>query len=426
MANLLLQTAIASDDAAKLELALKAAGSADPQLLRQGVLRLAELQRSKPAPQQSGTPPSKLSNAAEGARKLADWLASAQLNDMVIDRAMEALTSEDVFTLEDLILFSQMSRFDQTLTALTAQKIRNALARDGLQAPVPASAPALPESVVTPPCPPELAPLSPCASDGIPDWLNDAAAALEVKKTARSPAMSYAAAAASPLPRTADAGQTRSSEQTGVEHAGTAAQPEVCKFFLKGACNRGDACKFRHPTCGAMQGAGVNALAGLPLDPSDGRSRWGGPAAMHTHSQGLQRSQSPGPAARGQGQSHRSGSPRRRGSPRRGGGGGGGRRSHSPGPRERQSAAEGTGAQLTSDGVAAPPEREGNVTINSFLHEAIKAADDMTGASAYSAGGGVPTRSHSPFRSQSFKRRQQRRAAAERQANAEQQDPNVA
>ena len=110
-----LVTAIAGTHAGELELALKAAGPGDASLLRAGVLRLAELnQQPKPGLEpelKRGPGPT----AVEGARYLADWLVRARLNDMVIDRTMETLTSEDVFNLDDLVIFSRMGRFDQVL-----------------------------------------------------------------------------------------------------------------------------------------------------------------------------------------------------------------------------------------------------------------------------------------------------------------------
>ena len=426
---------MAGNDAADLELALKSAGAADASLLRPAVLRLAQLQQEA----KSKAPPLPKQTAAEGARHLADWLSRAHLNDMVIDRTMETLCGEDVFTLDDLVLFSRMTRFDQVLTALTAQKLRVALTRDGHAChppsppPAPVPAPGSPVVAASPCVPP-----SPCESEGMPDWLTDAAAALDApaasKAAEEAPAASRPEANSLPDARTYSAAAATSlgpAQQQG-QLTARRSQQQLLRQRLAAAATPLVPAQSAAPTprvaalTGAMAGGGVDALTGLPLSDGsqgavhaqdgahqDGPSRWGGPS---------QRGQSPGPGAGMGHRPHRSGSPRRRSSPRRGGGGGGGggdRRSDSP-CRERPAAA---GAQGVPSGPAAGPE---TITVNSFLSEAIKAAEDA--AADAPAGDAPPARGHSPFRSQSFKRRQQRRRAAERerQANGEQVDPNSA
>ena len=426
-----LQAALLGDDAAELERALKvsttAAGTTDASLLRAGVLKLATLQKSKPSPPYNPTaaangsppsnrtvaaeddppsnptaaaeddPPSKPIAAADGARHLADWLAKAQLNDMVIDRTMDTLMSEDVFAFADLVLFSSLSRFDQVLTAVTAKKIRDALGRDGHAAAHLPPSPNHPNTLVPP---------SPCASDGIPDWLNDAAAVLE-KKPLSPPTWAAAAAADEPitpglpLPKlvVTDEVEAETEQATAGPKSEQGDQPPLCKFFMRGTCLRGDACKFHHPTGGEAQSHGVNALTGLPLAATDGHSSL--PYGSHP------RAQSPGPYAR-------AGSPRRRGSPRRN------RRSASR-PREHNAPNESAPVSMTTAAAAARPE---GPTINSLISEAIRTAEEAAAADAGSTTGLSQARGKSPFRSQSFKRRQQRRAAAERRANEEQQDPN--
>eukprot|EP00900_Chrysochromulina_parva_P027530 jgi/Chrpa1/9410/Chrysochromulina_OHIO_Genome00019899-RA len=93
---------------------------------------------------------------ADKETSLRDWL-SKSLDCRILDRTLEALEREDVFFVADLAMFCALPRFNECLTALTREKVLNALKDEGLissTAPVPPS------------------PLGP--DDSTPDWLAEA------------------------------------------------------------------------------------------------------------------------------------------------------------------------------------------------------------------------------------------------------------
>ena len=93
---------------------------------------------------------------ADKETSLRDWL-SKSLDCRILDRTLEALEREDVFFVADLAEFCALPRFTECLTALTRERVLNALKDEGLissTAPVPPS------------------PLGP--DDSTPDWLAEA------------------------------------------------------------------------------------------------------------------------------------------------------------------------------------------------------------------------------------------------------------
>ena len=89
---------------------------------------------------------------------LRDWL-SKWLDCRILDRTHEALEREEVFSVADLAMFGALPRFNECLTALTREKVLNALKDEGL---ISSAAPA-------PPSPPG-------PDDSTPDWLAEASA----------------------------------------------------------------------------------------------------------------------------------------------------------------------------------------------------------------------------------------------------------
>jgi hypothetical protein len=89
---------------------------------------------------------------------LRDWL-SKWLDCRILDRTHEALEREEVFSVADLAMFCALPRFTECLTALTREKVLNALKDEGL---ISSAAPAPP----SPPWP----------GDSTPDWLAEASA----------------------------------------------------------------------------------------------------------------------------------------------------------------------------------------------------------------------------------------------------------
>ena len=91
---------------------------------------------------------------------LRDWL-SKLLDSRILDRTHAALEREEVFSVADLAMFCALPRFNECLTALTREKMLNALKDEGLissTAPAPSS----------PPGP----------DDSTPDWLAEASGVL--------------------------------------------------------------------------------------------------------------------------------------------------------------------------------------------------------------------------------------------------------
>ena len=157
-----LKAAIAAGSASELESALKNASadkSVDASVLREAVLKLAKLEMSRgaaaSAPATAEGPSSKPTGASKET-SLRDWL-SKSLDCRILDRTLEALEREDVFFVADLAEFCALPRFTECLTALTRERVLNALKDEGLissTAPVPPS------------------PLGP--DDSTPDWLAEA------------------------------------------------------------------------------------------------------------------------------------------------------------------------------------------------------------------------------------------------------------
>ena len=204
---------------------------------------------------------------------LRDWL-SKWLDCRILDRTHEALEREEVFSVADLAMFCALPRFTECLTALTREKVLNALKDEGL---ISSTAPAPPS------------PLGP--DDSTPDWLAEASGILLEKPEAQVPA-AVAAPAAAPAVHAVSQSPRRPSrrsqsfqrrEQRAMSPRrgrgeGQREQPPssgpisraeiaplgnlVCRFFLKGTCNRGAGCRFLHPSEGADGAASGSGPSG--------------------------------------------------------------------------------------------------------------------------------------------------------------------
>ena len=274
-----LKAAIAAGSASELESALKNASadkSVDASVLREAVLKLAKLEMSRgaaaSAPATAEGPSSKPTGASKET-SLRDWL-SKSLDCRILDRTHEALEREEVFSVADLAMFCALPRFNECLTALTREKVLNALKDEGL---ISSTAPAPPS------------PLGP--DDSTPDWLAEASGILLEKPEAQVPA-AVAAPAAAPAVHAVSQSPRRPSrrsqsfqrrEQRAMSPRrgrgeGQREQPPssgpisraeiaplgnlVCKFFLKGTCNRGAGCRFLHPSEGADGAASGSGPSG--------------------------------------------------------------------------------------------------------------------------------------------------------------------
>ena len=164
--NASLKAAIATGTASELESALKNASankSVDASVLREAVLTLAKLEISRRGLAASAPAAAEASFKPVGPSKetsLRDWL-SKLLDCRILDRTHETLEREEVFSVADLAMFCALPRFNECLTALTREKMLNALKDEGLissTAPAPSS----------PPGP----------DDSTPDWLAEASGVL--------------------------------------------------------------------------------------------------------------------------------------------------------------------------------------------------------------------------------------------------------
>ena len=210
---------------------------------------------------------------ADKETSLRDWL-SKSLDCRILDRTHEALEREEVFSVADLAMFCALPRFNECLTALTREKVLNALKDEGL---ISSTAPAPPS------------PLGP--DDSTPDWLAEASGILLEKPEAQVPA-AVAAPAAAPAVHAVSQSPRRPSrrsqsfqrrEQRAMSPRrgrgeGQREQPPssgpisraeiaplgnlVCRFFLKGTCNRGAGCRFLHPSEGADGAASGSGPSG--------------------------------------------------------------------------------------------------------------------------------------------------------------------
>ena len=229
---------------------------------------------------------------------LRDWL-SKLLDSRILDRTHAALEREEVFSVADLAMFCALPRFNECLTALTREKVINALKDEGL---ISSTAPSPPS------------PLGP--GDSTPDWLAEASGILLEKTEAQVPAAVAAPASAPAVnaviqsprrpSRRSQSFQRREQRASSPRRGHGESQREqppssgpisrteiaplrnlisraeiaplgnlVCKFFHKGTCTRGAGCRFLHPSEGA-NGAASGGDPGLGGGQDDGAGGDGG------------------------------------------------------------------------------------------------------------------------------------------------------
>ena len=381
----LLRAAIASGDATALEKTLKSSrDGVDPALLRDGVLKLASLNA------QAKSPPS-LNAAATPHQnsELRHWLHSiAGLDASIIDKTVSILEKEEVFSVADLKVLQTLPRFAEALTAVTRQKICNALPCDTL--------PVVLE--------PTKGPSSP--GDSMPDWLAEAAMLCDPPVSTPTLEPPAPATLGGPKPRRrAQSFKRRGERASAAAHGFTAANgatlergttlddtvaagdPSVCRFYLRGACHFGSKCRLHHPE--GEEGSAIECF----ICGERGHKRMDCPR----RTPGVAAS----PAARDVDATINTA---------------GGAASMAPGrPRagHRRSASFSTarGRKTVPQQGAGVPAIEVTANVTQAVHVAALAAP----ATAPAAG----TSGTVPVRSSSFRRRQQRKAAAERKEAAE-------
>ena len=312
--NASLKAAIATGTASELESALKNASankSVDASVLREAVLTLAKLEISRRGLAASAPAAAEASFKPVGPSKetsLRDWL-SKLLDCRILDRTHETLEREEVFSVADLAMFCALPRFNECLTALTREKVINALKDEGL---ISSTAPSPPS------------PLGP--GDSTPDWLAEASGILLEKTEAQVPAAVAAPASAPAVnaviqsprrpSRRSQSFQRREQRASSPRRGHGESQREqppssgpisrteiaplgnlisraeiaplgnlVCKFFHKGTCTRGAGCRFLHPSEGANGAAsgGDPGLGGGQDDDAGGDGGEGGDRGVGGH-----------------------------------------------------------------------------------------------------------------------------------------------
>jgi len=186
---------------------------------------------------------------------LRDWL-SKWLDCRILDRTHEALEREEVFSVADLAMFCALPRFTECLTALTREKVLNALKDEGL---ISSAAPA-------PPSPPG-------PGDSTPDWLAEASAraswrrdveaevATELRCRAAEMAseLEHAQGAVSSTISLAEHAQAASRHATTQRPATAPVTARETGYYI--TVTGGGACYHLTPMCSGLRQAGVMRVA---------------------------------------------------------------------------------------------------------------------------------------------------------------------